>query len=285
MTNAETVDLCEKLGVPVRSHSSSLQEAYADMVRRRAERDGLTRAEQPDEPASGSRPRSRPRKRRPRRHRPRRRPPGRQRPRRRLRPRSATANDGGPATADWTPDGVEAQRRPPQSTRRSSARARARRAAERTPPQPTPVAEPRRSPSPTPSPRWSSRARGTPAERTTSPGPGASPPGRVPAVVSQRASRSRAVAPIRSSHGPRRHRPHVPTSPPRPLRPATPLRRPRVAAGLADPAASRTSRVGQRKGRSRHPPARRAPRPGRAAPAVPVVPVVAPVGMPDGRWR
>jgi translation initiation factor IF-2 len=50
MTNAETVELCEKLGVPVKSHSSSLQEAYADMVRRRAERDGLTRDEQPEEP-------------------------------------------------------------------------------------------------------------------------------------------------------------------------------------------------------------------------------------------
>jgi len=51
MTNAETVELCEKLGVPVKSHSSSLGEAYADMVRRRAERDGLTRDEQPEEPA------------------------------------------------------------------------------------------------------------------------------------------------------------------------------------------------------------------------------------------
>jgi translation initiation factor IF-2 len=50
MTNAETVDLCEKLGVPIKSHSSSLNEAYSDMVRRRAERDGLTRDEQPEEP-------------------------------------------------------------------------------------------------------------------------------------------------------------------------------------------------------------------------------------------
>jgi translation initiation factor IF-2 len=36
--------------VPVKSHSSSLNEAYADMVRRRARRDGLTRDEQPEEP-------------------------------------------------------------------------------------------------------------------------------------------------------------------------------------------------------------------------------------------
>ncbi len=56
MTNAETVDLCGKLGVPVKSHSSSLNEAYADMVRRRAERDGLTRDEQPAEPEPEKKP-------------------------------------------------------------------------------------------------------------------------------------------------------------------------------------------------------------------------------------
>ena len=50
MTNAEAVDLCLVLGVPVKSHSSSLNEAYSDMVRRRAVRDGLTRPEQPPEP-------------------------------------------------------------------------------------------------------------------------------------------------------------------------------------------------------------------------------------------
>ena len=50
MTNQEVVDLCGVLGVPVKSHSSSLNEAYADMVRRRAIRDGLTRDEQPEEP-------------------------------------------------------------------------------------------------------------------------------------------------------------------------------------------------------------------------------------------
>src|SRR3954467_11207083 len=50
MTNQEVVDLCGVLGVPVKSHSSSINEAYADMVRRRAVRDGLTRDEQPEEP-------------------------------------------------------------------------------------------------------------------------------------------------------------------------------------------------------------------------------------------
>src|SRR5918993_5170252 len=56
MTNAEVVDLCGRLGVPVKSHSSSLNEAYSDMVRRRAVRDGLTREEQPEEPKPEKKP-------------------------------------------------------------------------------------------------------------------------------------------------------------------------------------------------------------------------------------
>ncbi len=50
LTNTEAVDLCAVLGIPVKSHSSSLNEAYSDMVRRRAHRDGLVRDEQPPEP-------------------------------------------------------------------------------------------------------------------------------------------------------------------------------------------------------------------------------------------
>jgi translation initiation factor IF-2 len=49
MTNAEVLDLCGVLGVAAKGPSSSLGEAYADMVTRRAERDGLTRDEQPEE--------------------------------------------------------------------------------------------------------------------------------------------------------------------------------------------------------------------------------------------
>ena len=56
MTNQEVVDLCGVLGVPVKSHSSSLNEAYADMVRRRAVREGLNRDEQPEEPKPEKKP-------------------------------------------------------------------------------------------------------------------------------------------------------------------------------------------------------------------------------------
>ncbi|MFM7744362.1 MAG: translation initiation factor IF-2 [Actinomycetota bacterium] len=50
LTNKEAVDLCLVMGIDVKSHSSSIIEAQADRVRRRAERDGLVRDEQPEEP-------------------------------------------------------------------------------------------------------------------------------------------------------------------------------------------------------------------------------------------
>ena len=50
MTNQEMMSLTEAMGVGVKSHSSTLIEAQADRLRRRAERDGLTRPEQPEEP-------------------------------------------------------------------------------------------------------------------------------------------------------------------------------------------------------------------------------------------
>ncbi len=49
MTNKETLDLSVALGIGVKSHSSSIEEAQADRVRRRAEREGLIRPEQPEE--------------------------------------------------------------------------------------------------------------------------------------------------------------------------------------------------------------------------------------------
>lgn len=58
MTEQSVLELCHTLGVPVRSTRSSLDEAYADMVRRRAERDGLIGegwVESPSSPATGTR--------------------------------------------------------------------------------------------------------------------------------------------------------------------------------------------------------------------------------------
>ena len=43
LDNAETLDLCESLGIGVKSASSSMEEAHADRVRRKADREGLRR--------------------------------------------------------------------------------------------------------------------------------------------------------------------------------------------------------------------------------------------------
>ncbi len=41
LTNAECLEICQQLGVEVKSHSSSMEEPQADRVRRKAEREGL----------------------------------------------------------------------------------------------------------------------------------------------------------------------------------------------------------------------------------------------------
>jgi translation initiation factor IF-2 len=48
LENKETVDLCNALGIGVKSHSSSIVEPQADRVRRKAEREGLVREPRPD---------------------------------------------------------------------------------------------------------------------------------------------------------------------------------------------------------------------------------------------
>ncbi|HXQ61039.1 MAG TPA: translation initiation factor IF-2 N-terminal domain-containing protein, partial [Acidimicrobiales bacterium] len=51
LTNKEALDLCLSLGIGVKSHSSSIEDAQADRVRRKADNEGLRRAVQPEEPA------------------------------------------------------------------------------------------------------------------------------------------------------------------------------------------------------------------------------------------
>jgi translation initiation factor IF-2 len=54
LTNKECLDLCLALGIGVKTHSSGIEEAQADRVRRRARRDGLVRDRQPE--ASSAKP-------------------------------------------------------------------------------------------------------------------------------------------------------------------------------------------------------------------------------------
>ncbi len=49
LTNKEALDLCLALGIGVKSHSSSIEDAQADRVRRKADAEGLRRSVQPEE--------------------------------------------------------------------------------------------------------------------------------------------------------------------------------------------------------------------------------------------
>ena len=49
MTNKEMLELSTSMGIDVKSTSSSIEDAQADRVRRKAERDGLKRDKQPEE--------------------------------------------------------------------------------------------------------------------------------------------------------------------------------------------------------------------------------------------
>src|SRR5204863_5250997 len=50
LTNKEALDLCETLGIGVKTHSSSIEDAQADRVRRKADQLGMRREVQPEEP-------------------------------------------------------------------------------------------------------------------------------------------------------------------------------------------------------------------------------------------
>ncbi|MGO9853650.1 MAG: translation initiation factor IF-2 N-terminal domain-containing protein, partial [Acidimicrobiales bacterium] len=51
LTNKEGLELALSLGIGVKSHSSSIEDAQADRVRRKADSEGLRRAVSPEEPA------------------------------------------------------------------------------------------------------------------------------------------------------------------------------------------------------------------------------------------
>ena len=52
ISNQSTLDLCVSLGMGVKSHSSSIEEAQADRARRKARREGL--GSTPDQQSKGS---------------------------------------------------------------------------------------------------------------------------------------------------------------------------------------------------------------------------------------
>ena len=55
LTNKEALDICVALGIGVKSHSSSIEDAQADRARRKADAEGLRREVQPVEHAPTAR--------------------------------------------------------------------------------------------------------------------------------------------------------------------------------------------------------------------------------------
>lgn len=55
-SNKETLDLCVALGIGVKSHSSSIEDAQADRVRRKVEREGIVSktGPEPEKPKKGA---------------------------------------------------------------------------------------------------------------------------------------------------------------------------------------------------------------------------------------
>ena len=62
LTNKEGLELALSLGIGVKSHSSSIEDAQADRVRRKADAEGLRRPVQPEEPAPAKKAAERPRR-------------------------------------------------------------------------------------------------------------------------------------------------------------------------------------------------------------------------------
>ena len=53
LSNKEVIELCDGLGIGVKSHSSSIVEAQADRVRRKADREGLIKPPTADDESGG----------------------------------------------------------------------------------------------------------------------------------------------------------------------------------------------------------------------------------------
>ncbi len=227
LTNKEALDLCVSLGIGVKSHSSSIEDAQADRVRRKADSEGLRRAVQPEEPAE-------------------------QKPARATTPRAATGRRGHerPRSTPPAPGRAPCTRRRRRHDRRHRLRPRRPRwrprpdrqrlvterpASEVTvPPPPAAGVRPPRPHAP--------RASGAAAPRRRRPAP--APPAVAASAAAAARTRPRSAARDRA----RRRRPAAPVRPPmsssgRPIPP--PPGPPRAEFGSTHPSAARAARAGR----------------------------------------
>ncbi|MHB1774651.1 MAG: translation initiation factor IF-2 [Acidimicrobiales bacterium] len=248
LTNKEALDLCVALGIGVKSHSSSIEDAQADRVRRKADADGLRRPVQPEEPVAATT--AAPAKKAAARH------------------SAATRSSGTATPAGEAPTGDDGDRRPASGDEAGEPRP-SRLVSSRGTPAPPRPADPR--PQSTPAAPAAQRPAAPP--RPPAPLRPAVPGGPAPAAAEQPApAAQRPAAPAARPAAPRPSsgEPATPASPAAPAAPA--------AAAPTAPTAP-PARPGS------PPPAARPPRPplgpsGRPVPPPPVRPPLGPSGRP-----
>jgi len=223
LTNKEALDLCLSLGMGVKSHSSSIEDAQADRARRKADREGLRREVQPPEPD----------------------PPAKKAPARKKAAAPVEAETAAPGAAAGTDDGVE----PPAPTpiKRTGARLVTSRPSSEQPTAPAPMAPPAAAPiapaRPAPvAPAAASAARPAPVAPAPSPvapapiAPAAVAPPEAPAAAAPTPAPTPAPAPAEVAPAPVAAAPAAPAAsvaPPAP--PSAPSRPPTSSSGKAIP--------------------------------------------------
>ncbi|MGB3412134.1 MAG: translation initiation factor IF-2, partial [Microthrixaceae bacterium] len=240
LTNKECIELCNALGYGVKSHSSSLDGAYADQVRRKAKREGLIRDQQPEDEktkkkasaasAEGSKSsKSTTKAAEPN-------------------PKTGESKTGESKTAESKTAESGAQKSEPAAESAPAPAAPAQPAAT-TPPQPAATTPAESSEEP------ATAKEATPEDQTRSAAAAPTAPGAEPAakkVISSKPTSGRpAVKPAEPSSAPQTAaaRPTAPPAPGRPRPPAAPPVQAPAASGSptsAEPAAARTSDQGER---------------------------------------
>ncbi len=228
LTNKEALDLCLSLGMGVKSHSSSIEDAQADRARRKADREGLRRPVQPEEPEA-----------------PAKKAAAKKAPAKKAAPAAEPAAPAAEDVRPGTADGADPVSPPP--VKRTGTRLVTSRPASEQPsavpppaPRPAPLAPAAAPAAPTAPPRPPAVAPVAPAASAPAPAPApaparapAAPAPAAPAPVAPAAQPAAAPTPVAASAT---TAPPAPTAPEAPTQPGSgPVRPPTSASGRAIP--------------------------------------------------
>ncbi len=212
LTNKEAVDLCLSLGIGVKTHSSSIEDAQADRARRKADSEGLRREVSPPEPES---------------------------PRKKSAAKKAAAKKDAPAATDTAPEAATPAAPDAAQPAAAAAESATEPPAAPEPARPAPVA-PARAPQTISSDGESQRQAPAPTGRISSrpstppppPRPQTAPPAERPAAAAPRPQTAPPAPPAeRPAPAPAAEAPRPATEAPRPSPTDDPAQRPAAASG------------------------------------------------------